>query len=83
METTTESSYVLTWNPNPGPELVTGYNIYQRQGQSNAYKLVTAVTGTSFDPGNYLTTKKNGFRVTAFNANGEGPPSDTAAINKR
>jgi len=64
----------LSWpQPGDGGSSITGYKIYRRVGTSGSFSLLTSVAGQTYDD---TTTTLSGayfYRVTAVNAQGEGP----------
>ncbi len=64
----------LEWTPpDNGGSVITGYNVYRKTGAFSAYGLLITTTKTTYED----TTADEGvnyfYKVTAVNANGEGP----------
>lgn len=71
--TLTNSVAHLSWAaPDDGGAAITGYHVYRRVGPAGSFALVGTVAGTEYsEPVN--PTESLYYRVTAVNAQGEGP----------
>jgi mannan endo-1,4-beta-mannosidase len=73
--TTTATSVSLTWNPSAG---ATQYQVQRAPGTSGGtFTQVGTATGTSFTNTGLANNTTFRYRVTASNANGTSPPSNT------
>jgi penicillin-binding protein len=73
----TEIGFSVKWNPNPEAERVEKYRIYFSEDGS-LYRRIGEVNTSRFE---YVSPLASGFiRITAVNAHGESPASDTVAL---
>ena len=79
-----KNSFTLAWDPVPE---AAGYYIYQvPQGRTLGWRKWQSTTPDPINSTNAEVNKVTlntnySYRVTAFNDNGEGPPSDTVDVN--
>ena len=72
--TRTDGGVRLNWTaPDNGGSPITGYNVYRKTGAAGAYGLLITTSKTTYEDTTASAAVQYFYKVTALNANGEGP----------